>query len=83
MIFDHDLSDAQIAALYADSHIVTSDPDATETKLVLAWVMLNGRRYVATVYDQALALDMFGDGRADSMQLVRIFRHPQSEGNTE
>lgn len=78
MIFDQDLTDAQIRALYADSHIVTSDPDATEVKVVHAWVMLKGRRYVATVYDQSVALDMFGDGRADSMQLVRVFRHPQT-----
>lgn len=74
-----ELTDAQMAAMCEDVHIVASDPGVTETTVRNAWVMFNGRRYVATVYSQKIALDMLGDDRATEMRISRSFRHPQSE----
>jgi hypothetical protein len=74
-----ELTDSQIAALCADTHIETADPNATETIVRTAWVMLNGRRYVGTVYSQKIALDMLESNRATEMRMTRCFRHPQTD----
>lgn len=76
-IFERDLTDEQMAAMCQDTHITTSDETATEVTVRPAWVMFSGRRYVATVYSQRIALDMLGDGRATEMRVTRAYRHPQ------
>jgi hypothetical protein len=92
---DLELTDAQMEALCADTHIITSDPSATQTTVRTAWVMFNGRRYVATVYSAEAAYAMFqrpvvlnergravyGPPRATEARITRAYRHPITEEN--
>jgi hypothetical protein len=71
-IHDADLTDAQIDALAKPVHIVTNEGTVTRP----TWVMLLGRRYVATVYSPATRNSMIKSGRADRAIASEAVRHP-------
>lgn len=60
--------------------IVTSDPDAIETVVKPVWDLSLSGRHVATVYVPSIALDWFGSGRCDAIELGRVVRLPQNGG---